>query len=207
MASLMADEVEVTVRRLSGNVIGVVRVHPGMTTWTLKEAIECLGGPAPTEQQLVAGLEILVDDDSAYDAVAEEGSGTIFVVTVQGCPSCEGPCSCSLCNCEPQFGLIDYYGVCKGCTKAGGHSSKCPFCRQCFSSLCGLDTHIRFLHEVEYHGNEWNTKRLNAHIRKREAGNGVFPVMPEEGTFLEARCGGLLPADESTIEVAVATVS
>ncbi|OLP92394.1 hypothetical protein AK812_SmicGene25812 [Symbiodinium microadriaticum] len=119
-----------------------------------------------------------------------DADGQVFLVTVAGCPSCKGPCSCRLCNAAPRSGLVDYYGVCSECGKCGGHSSHCPFCLQVFPSLCALDSHVRFLHR-EREGAEWQTSRLEGYIRQRHLPGARRAANPEPGTFTDARTGGL----------------
>ena len=40
--------------------------------------------------------------------------GQVFLLTVQGCPSCQNPkgCRCTMCG-HVKPGLVDYYGVCQ----------------------------------------------------------------------------------------------
>lgn len=186
-----ADAVPLTVRRLSGELVGNVDVFSGMTVQDLMDLIAEAGGPAQSEQQLVLGHDVLGEKDDVYELADKDGSGMLFVVTIKGCPSCEGPCCCVLCHCQPCYGLVDYYGVCKACGKSGGHASKCQYCAQQFPSLCALDTHVRFVHPENFERGDWNCHRFEDHIRKREMGQARAPPRPEKGTFEDALRGGL----------------
>lgn len=181
--------IDMPVRRLSGELIGVFNVALLQKTLELKNGIAGQGGPAVTEQKLIAGHKVLCDTDVVSEAWPTAG-GVIFLVEEAGCPTCQGPCSCNLCDCAPQFGLIDYYGTCKACGRCGGHGSACQFCKQKFPSLCALDTHVRFAHNTI--GNwEWNNSRLDQHLKQRGSIDARYCPAPEPETFLEACRGGL----------------
>lgn len=156
----------------------------------LKHSIEEAGGPPASDQQLIAGHKVLGDTELLGQALADL-LGALFLVTVEGCPTCKGPCACTLCGCKPQSGLIDYYGVCKECDKCGGHASQCPFCTLRFPSLCALDTHVRFGHADREL--DWQGSRLDAHIERRRQPGARCAAMPVPGTFMEACRGGLTP--------------
>jgi len=181
---------EVSVRKISGQNLGTYKVPEDQPVMMLKNAIEEAGGPPASDQQLIAGHRVLGDTELLGQALADL-SGALFLVTVEGCPTCKGPCACSLCGCKPQSGLIDYYGVCKECSRCGGHASQCPFCTLRFPSLCALDTHVRFMHaDSEL---DWQGSRLDAHIERRRQPGARCAGLPEPGTFMEACRGGLIP--------------
>ncbi|CAJ1381827.1 unnamed protein product, partial [Effrenium voratum] len=128
--------------------------------------------------------------------------GQVFLLTVAGCPSCRQQgssslkgCRCRLCS-EERPGLVDYYGICQACGKCGGHDSKCPFCVQVFPSLCALDCHVRFVHG-DRESSEWQTSRLEDYIKTRTQPGARRAAYPEQGTFMEARNGGLLRTVEA----------
>jgi len=185
----MESSIDMPVRRLSGDLIGVFNVAILQNALELKKGIAIQGGPAVTEQKLIAGHRVLGDSDVVSEAWPDAG-GTLFLVEEAGCPTCQGPCSCSLCDCAPQFGLIDYYGTCKACGRCGGHASACQFCTQRFPSLCALDTHVRFTHRSVGTW-EWNNLRLDTHLKQRNSIGARYCVAPEPETFLEACRGGL----------------
>mmetsp|Transcript_7230 Transcript_7230/g.16356 ORF Transcript_7230/g.16356 Transcript_7230/m.16356 type:complete len:214 (+) Transcript_7230:121-762(+) len=182
--------VTVSVRKLNGSMVGTFTVAVDGPVSSLKEVIHQAGGPPGSEQQLVAGHRVLKDDDPSGEALTNNAGGLLFLVEVSGCPTCQGPCACSLCGCQPQHGLIDYYGCCKECGKCGGHASSCKFCMQCFPSLCALDTHVRFVHP-DLFASEWQTSRFSAHIEKRGKPGAPRAAIPEPNTFMEACRGGL----------------
>eukprot|EP00930_Biecheleria_cincta_P058421 TRINITY_DN44259_c0_g1_i1.p1 TRINITY_DN44259_c0_g1~~TRINITY_DN44259_c0_g1_i1.p1 ORF type:complete len:204 (-),score=25.97 TRINITY_DN44259_c0_g1_i1:25-636(-) len=183
-------QVAVSVHSISGALVASqVTVSRQQSVAELKMAIAEAGGPPPSDQQLIAGHRILEDRELSGEALDESG-GMIFLVTVAGCPTCQGPCACTLCGCVPQHGLIDYYGLCRECGKCGGHSSACPFCRLSFPSLCALDTHVRFAHQ-DREFSEWQSSRLEDHLKKRDVPGARLASMPEHGTFMEACRGGI----------------
>mmetsp|Transcript_58502 Transcript_58502/g.181697 ORF Transcript_58502/g.181697 Transcript_58502/m.181697 type:complete len:201 (+) Transcript_58502:60-662(+) len=180
----------VSVRRMSGAPVGVFSLLPSQTVSALKQAIAEAGGPHAADQKLIAGHAVLKDTEVLGEALGASPASDIFLVTVEGCPTCRGPCACSLCGCEPQTGLIDYYGVCRECGKCGGHGSHCPFCRLRFPSLCALDTHVKFLH-AEKAASEWQLARLDGHLEQRGGDQDFLMPQPEPGTFVEECRGGL----------------
>lgn len=188
---VMASEplVPVTVRTLSGGMLGTFEVAHDELVSSLKRRISDAGGPAPSEQKIVAGHRVLVDTDEIAKAL--DGGGMVFLVTVRSCPTCDGPCCCKLCGCEPQYGLIDFYGRCKQCTRVGGHASRCPFCRQEYPSLCALDTHVKFSHDEKERAS-WTQERLVDHLERLKKDPLFRAPRHEEGTFLEACRGGLV---------------
>ncbi|CAE8586438.1 unnamed protein product [Polarella glacialis] len=185
-------QIAVSVRSLSGAMIagGLVHIAADKPVSALKQAISEAGGPDPNDQQLIVGHHVLQDSDLAGEFLSE--SDMIFLVTVAGCPTCHGPCACTLCGCQPQAGLIDYYGLCKECGKCGGHASSCRFCAQAFPSLCALDSHVRFIHG-DREAAEWQSSRLEEHLKNRRLPGAPKVGLPEFGTFMEACRGGLNP--------------
>jgi len=180
-------QVSVTVITMSGEQIGSFAIDFSQSISALKQMIADKGGPEPFDQQLLAGHRILADTDSGEELVGS--GGIVLLVTVLGCPTCKGPCFCSLCNVKPTVGLIDYYGVCKECGKCGGHASKCKMCNQAFASLCALDTHMRFAHNAE-NVDKHSVNRFNEHIERRSQPGFTMPKI-EKGTFREHVRGGL----------------
>lgn len=212
MATILPELAKIMVRRLSGQSLGHFTLSPGQTILCLKKAIAEAGGPLPSDQQLIAGHDVLQDDKEAIQALAEKE--LVFCLTVPSCPTCRGPCACRLCGTKPQFGLIDYYGTCSDCGRCGGHVSLCPFCNQGYPSLCALDTHVMFTHPDKMSGGEWHNHRLEEHIKKRKEPGAKRAAMPVPGTFTQVLTGGLEapvreawePAPEGAV-VAVAAVA
>eukprot|EP00434_Breviolum_minutum_P029243 symbB.v1.2.025865.t1/scaffold2541.1/size78117/4 len=54
---------------------------------------------------------VLEDSEVLEDVILD---GQVFLLTVNGCPSCKGPkgCRCQMCGHE-RPGLVDYYGICQ----------------------------------------------------------------------------------------------
>lgn len=177
---------------MGGNSVGTFQLPFEESVKVLKQKIAAAGGPATSEQTVIGAHRVLNDSEIIGKALAEAG-GQLMLVVMQSCPSCKGACSCTLCGCAPQYGLIDYYGFCKACGQCGGHASRCQFCIQAFPSMCALDTHVRFGHPREYAAGEWHTARMDEHLQKQAAGHAPLAGTPAEGTFLEACRGGLGP--------------
>eukprot|EP00927_Polykrikos_kofoidii_P061154 TRINITY_DN56024_c0_g1_i1.p1 TRINITY_DN56024_c0_g1~~TRINITY_DN56024_c0_g1_i1.p1 ORF type:complete len:192 (-),score=28.21 TRINITY_DN56024_c0_g1_i1:114-689(-) len=176
----------VTVRTMSGGTVGTFEVQATQPVSSLMQDIAEKGGPAPWDQKLVASHRVLGVADLA-GAVLRDCDGIVFLVTVAGCPTCKGPCSCTLCHCRPAVGLIDYFGVCNECKRCGGHYSKCPFCLQTFPSLRACDIHVRMIHP-DSDTDLSRMARVKDDIQKR--GSLKVPA-PEDGTWTEAVRGGL----------------
>mmetsp|Transcript_116172 Transcript_116172/g.339779 ORF Transcript_116172/g.339779 Transcript_116172/m.339779 type:complete len:207 (-) Transcript_116172:123-743(-) len=184
--------IAVSVRRISGAPVGIFDLLPSQTVSALKQAIQDAGGPPLFDQQLISGHVVLKDAGTLGEVLGASTTANIFLVTVEGCPTCKGPCACTLCGCNPEPGLIDYYGVCRNCGKCGGHGSQCPFCRLRFPSLCALDTHVKFTH-ADMAVSEWNLARFDTNLEQRKSDQDFLMPQPEPGTFGEERCGGLQP--------------
>mmetsp|Transcript_44001 Transcript_44001/g.95617 ORF Transcript_44001/g.95617 Transcript_44001/m.95617 type:complete len:186 (+) Transcript_44001:72-629(+) len=181
-------ELPVLVRKLSGALVAELLMEKMQLVVALKVAIADAGGPPASDQQLIVGHQVLDDSEVLGDVLLD---GQVFLLTVQGCPSCQNPkgCRCTMCG-HVKPGLVDYYGVCQDCGKCGGHQSKCPFCIQVFPSLCALDVHVRFLHK-EREAAEWQTSRLEEYIKLRRQPGARRAAHPEPGTFTMALNGGL----------------
>mmetsp|Transcript_1699 Transcript_1699/g.2598 ORF Transcript_1699/g.2598 Transcript_1699/m.2598 type:complete len:233 (-) Transcript_1699:81-779(-) len=146
-------ELLVRVRSMDGGEVGHFEVGAAEDVADLKLAIREAGGPPTWNQKLMLGHQALEDVDIAGEVFSAQSirgaGGFVLLVTMEGCPDCKGPCSCSLCGCRPDVGLINYYGVCRDCGKGGGHKSCCRFCAQSFPSMCALDVHVKFVHPTE----------------------------------------------------------
>eukprot|EP00746_Dinoflagellata_sp_MGD_P035677 gnl/MRDRNA2_/MRDRNA2_185410_c0_seq1.p1 gnl/MRDRNA2_/MRDRNA2_185410_c0~~gnl/MRDRNA2_/MRDRNA2_185410_c0_seq1.p1 ORF type:complete len:191 (+),score=22.28 gnl/MRDRNA2_/MRDRNA2_185410_c0_seq1:2-574(+) len=183
------ETISVSVRMLSGKSLGVFQVEPSQRVFELKQQINDSGGPLPSEQKLIAGFLVLEDEDDVWESLRANELDMVFCITVEGCPTCKGPCSCTLCHCKPHFGLFDYYGVCRECGQCGGHSSNCELCLQRFPSLRALDFHIKFAHP-SHDQDSGRAARLDEDKVKRNDPGFRLPNVAQ-GTFLEATRGGL----------------
>ncbi|CAK0804735.1 unnamed protein product, partial [Prorocentrum cordatum] len=191
MSQAKDAHLEVAVRKISGQSLGTYKVPVGQPVLMLKHAIDEAGGPPACDQQLIAGHRVLGDVEVLGQALADF-QGALLLVTVEGCPTCKGPCACTLCGCKPQSGLIpEERRPLQECDRCGGHASHCPFCMLRFPSLCALDTHVRFGHADREL--EWQGSRLDAHLERRRQPGARCAAMPEQGTFMEACRGGVIP--------------
>mmetsp|Transcript_22218 Transcript_22218/g.40031 ORF Transcript_22218/g.40031 Transcript_22218/m.40031 type:complete len:203 (+) Transcript_22218:80-688(+) len=152
MANEADWELLVRVQSLANSEVGLFEVCTTQRISDLKQAIRDAGGPSAWDQKLLLGHRVLQDDDIVADVLSKEdqfsATGFITLVTGQGCPDCSGS-QCSLCECTPELGLIDYYGVCRQCKQSGGLKSRCPLCAQSFVSRYALDLHLKFFHPAE----------------------------------------------------------